>query len=171
MKSDKEIQEFNDIIYDIRQNPTVLLLKNHIQHMNSTRYKHCYDVAYYTYKICRKLGLDYTSAARGAMLHDFYLHDWIGSKDKEKSRFHLFRHPKIALKNAKQIFKLNNKEQDIILKHMWPITIKPPRFSESYIVSFVDKYCATKEFFEYLRYKKSVRIFAKQKFTRPYNKQ
>lgn len=28
---------------------------------------------------------------------------------------------------------------------MWPITIRPPRFKESYVVTLMDKYCASKE--------------------------
>ena len=42
-------------------------------------------------------------------------------------------------------FNLNEKERDIILKHMFPLTVKPPRFKESYIVMLADKYCAVYE--------------------------
>ena len=37
-------------------------------------------------------------------------------------------------------------EKDIILKHMWPLTIIPPRYLESFIVSIIDKIVATGEF-------------------------
>ena len=37
-------------------------------------------------------------------------------------------------------------EKDIIIKHMWPLTITPPRYYESYIVTFVDKYVSSIEF-------------------------
>ena len=32
-----------------------------------------------------------------------------------------------------------------IKRHMWPLTFVPPRYAEGYIVSFADKYCATRE--------------------------
>ena len=55
-------------------------------------------------------------------------------------------------------FDLNDMEKDIIVKHMWPLTIVPPKFKESYIVTLVDKYCATKEFFKFLKIKKSTKL-------------
>ena len=48
----------------------------------------------------------------------------------------------------------NEVEKDIILKHMWPLTFKLPTYSESYIVTTADKYCATREFFLYFKYKR-----------------
>ncbi len=59
--------------------------------------------------------------------------------------FHAFTHPKKALENAYNLFELNDKEKDIILKHMWPITIYLPKYKESYIITLVDKYCAIQE--------------------------
>ena len=44
---------------------THLKQREHLQHMKSSRYEHCYNVAYYTYVICKKCGLDYISATRG----------------------------------------------------------------------------------------------------------
>ena len=44
---------------------------------------------------------------------------------------------------------LNKKEKDIIIKHMWPLTIIPPRYIESFIITLVDKYCALKESYNY----------------------
>lgn len=161
VKVDINVQEFKEIIKDITENSSVVSLKEHVQHMKGSRYKHCYEVAYYTYVITKKLGLDYISATRGAMLHDFYFYDWRNKGVEGQKRFHAYRHPRIALNNAKENFDLNDLEKDIILKHMWPLTIRLPRFSESYIVTFVDKYCAMKEFFKFLKYKKRLRKFNK----------
>ena len=72
VKVDVNVQEFKEIIKDITQNSSVVSLREHVQHMRTSRYEHCYHVAFYTYAICKRLGLDYISAARGAMLHDFY---------------------------------------------------------------------------------------------------
>lgn len=35
-------------------------------------------------------------------------------------------------------------EKDIIMKHMWPLTAIPPRYPESFLVSFIDKLIASK---------------------------
>lgn len=157
VKVDIDIQEFKDIIKDITENSSVLSLKEHVQHMKSSRYEHCYEVAYYTYVLSKKLGLDYISATRGAMLHDFYFYDWRNKGVEGQKHFHAYRHPRIALNNATENFELNEVEKDIILKHMWPLTIALPRFSESYIVTLVDKYCATKEFFQFFKYRRRLK--------------
>lgn len=90
--------------------------------------------------------LDYKSAARGAMLHDLFLYDW--REKNSHSGLHAFNHGKVAYKNASEIFELNKIEKDMIIKHMWPVTIAFPKYIESYILTFVDKYCATQESFE-----------------------
>ena len=163
MVLDEEIQEFKKIIKDIISNSSVLSLKEHTQHMNSSRFEHCYDVAYYTYKICKKWGLDYISATRGAMLHDFYFYDWRHKGVKGQKRFHAYRHPRIAWHNANENFELNEVEKDVIIKHMWPLTWRLPRYKESYVVTIVDKYCATKEFFDSLKYAKKLKKITKMK--------
>lgn len=56
--------EFEEILADILQNDTVLKMKNFRQHFHTSCYDHCLTVAYYSYLWCKKLGLDYVSAAR-----------------------------------------------------------------------------------------------------------
>ena len=58
-----------------------------------------------------------------------------------------FTHPKFACRNASSMFKLNNKEKDIIISHMFPVNYRIPKYAESWLVSFVDKGVATYEFF------------------------
>ena len=141
-------QEFYEIVRDIIDNPNVMALSEHVQHHKTSRYEHCMSVSYITYLICKKFGLDYISAARGAMLHDFYFYDWRNKHVEGQKKFHAMRHPNIALTNAQDIFELNDLERDIIKKHMWPMTIILPSYWESFIVTLVDKYCATVEFFK-----------------------
>jgi hypothetical protein len=80
---------------------------------------------------------------RGALLHDYFLYDW-HEKDGGH-RLHGFRHPAFALYNASKDFSLNRKERNIIARHMFPLTVLPPRCLEAWIVCFVDKYCAFSE--------------------------
>ena len=59
---------------------------------------------------------------------------------------HTIYHPKEAWKNAKKIAELNEIEEDAILKHMWPLCRGIPKYKETIVVTFADKYCATAEF-------------------------
>ena len=68
-------------------------------------------------------------------------------------------HPQIALKNASEIFSLNELEKDIILKHMWPVTFSFPKYRESYIVTIMDKYSACLETYLYLQEKLKRKTF------------
>ena len=77
------------------------------------------------------------------MLHDMFLYDW--RKPNSSGGLHAFKHGRIAYENASKIFELNDKEKDMILKHMWPVTIKPPKYPETFILTLVDKYCALEE--------------------------
>lgn len=140
--------EFHTLVQDLITNETVQKMKNYRQHYDTSTYEHCFYVAYISYKICKKLGLDYKAAARAGMLHDLFLYDWRNSKKLlNLERSHAFIHPKIALENASKLFELTKKEKDIIVKHMWPVTIKLPKYPESFIVTFVDKYSAIQESF------------------------
>ncbi len=155
----KDIEEFNMIIYDLANHPTVQKMKLYRQHYDTNCFDHCYNVAFYSYLICKKLNLDYISVSRAGMLHDLFLYDW-RKKQPEHKRFHGFRHPRIALNNASKLFDLNEKEKDIILKHMWPITIIPPKYIEGYIITLTDKYCALEESYNhYFNYFKERKLF------------
>ena len=142
-----EDTEFISNIEDIINNETVQQMKYFRQHYNSSCFDHCLCVSYYSYLICKKLNIDYKSAARAGMLHDLFLYDW-RTKVNGRKGLHAFTHPKTALKNSLKLFDLNKKEKDIILKHMWPVTITPPKYLESYIITFVDKHCAINETFD-----------------------
>lgn len=155
----KDIEEFNMIIYDLANHPTVQKMKLYRQHYDTNCFDHCYNVAFYSYLICKKLNLDYISVSRAGMLHDLFLYDW-RKKQPEHKKFHGFRHPRIALNNASKLFDLNEKEKDIILKHMWPITIIPPKYIEGYIITLTDKYCALEESYNhYFNYFKKRKLF------------
>ena len=57
----------------------------------------------------------------------------------------VFFHAERALHNARRDFNLNFIERDIIRKHMFPLNITPPKFRESWIVTWADKLCAAEE--------------------------
>ncbi len=135
-------RDFSQIIEPLVKEPRVANLVNFHHHRAITRLDHCLEVAWLSYVIARRLSLDYQAAARGAVLHDLFFYEWL----TEGPRLHGFRHPRICLENAKQVTVLSPKEEDIIIKHMWPLTISPPSYFESWIVSLVDTYCTIKDY-------------------------
>lgn len=140
-------KEYFSCIQDLIESDPVKLMDTFIQHGHTTTLEHCINVSYLSYKVAKFFKLDYKSAARAGLLHDMFLYDW--HKQPKDDRFldqHGFSHPKKALNNALKYFELNNKEKDIIEKHMWPLTLrKVPKYKESFLVSFVDKYTSSCE--------------------------
>ncbi len=139
--------EFIQMIDDLLNNDTVKQMKNFRQHYETSCFDHCLIASYYCYLYGKKFNLDYVSCARAAMLHDLFLYDWRKKQDGRKG-LHAFTHPKTAYENASKLFDLNEKEKDIILKHMWPVTISFPKYKESYLLTLVDKYCALNESYQ-----------------------
>lgn len=135
--------EYMSIIQDLLENEDLLNLDEITHHHYTTRLIHSFFVSYTSYKIAKSMNLDYVSTARAGLLHDFFLE---GRNEVEQLGLgsHNSAHPKIALENAEAITNLNAKEKDIILKHMFLTTTRSgiPMFRESYVVTFVDKYCA-----------------------------
>ena len=86
------------------------------------------------------------------MLHDLFLYNWREKGDR--TGLHAFTHPKTACVNACKLFELNEKEKDIIVKHMWPLTVIPPKYKEGFILTLVDKYCTLEETAKYYSKKK-----------------
>jgi uncharacterized protein len=137
--------EYLDYISDLISHEMVRSMKNYPQHSATDCLEHNLYVSYSSYLICRRLGLDDRSAARGGLLHDFFLYDWHVKVKRPYEGLHGFVHPRIALRNANQYFQLNELEQDIIVKHMGPLTITLPKHKEAFIVALADKYCAFME--------------------------
>ena len=138
--------DFVNIIEDILANEKVQEMKKYRQHHKINGLDHCLFVSYNAYIICKKHDLDYISTARAAMVHDLFLYDW-RKRENGRKGLHAFTHPHRALEIASSFLELNDKEKDIILKHMWPVTFKIPKYKESFIVSFVDKCFAVEESF------------------------
>jgi uncharacterized protein len=137
-------KEYESCVGDLLKNENVQSMSGFIQHGSLSCLDHCRHVSYKSYLICKALKLDYRSAARGGLLHDYFLYDWHHSP----GRWHGFHHPRAALVNANRDFSLNRLERDIIKKHMWPLTLVPPRYRESLIVGLADKYCTMTEVVE-----------------------
>jgi uncharacterized protein len=140
------LEPFWKIIHDIIEQPAVINMKMYIAHGDVNCLEHSLYVAYTSYRFAVKLGIDPTLITRGAMLHDLYLYDWHIKGDR--TGLHGFTHSKVALENAKAFFALTEIEEQIILRHMWPLTWPAPTKKEAFIVSLCDKYCTTLETFK-----------------------
>lgn len=137
--------EFEAAIKEVVENEEVKKMTAFNHHSHTNCFKHSLHVAFYNYKICRFFGLDAKAAARAGMLHDLFLYDWHERKVRINNTLHGFSHPYTALHNANKNFELNDKEKDIIEKHMFPLTPRFPKYKETVIIILTDKFCSVCE--------------------------
>ena len=136
--------EYMNLIDDILENDKFLEIKK-CRHHGITRFEHSMRVSYYSYCIAKKLRLNYDAAARGGLLHDFFVQEDLTPK---KQKLSMFFHPYEALNNSCNTFNISDIERDIIINHMFPtLPHKIPKYLESWLVSIVDKLIATYEFY------------------------
>lgn len=136
---------FESVLNEVCLNTRIMESQKFIQHGTTTVLEHSMAVAYLSCIIADtfSMNVDKEKMVRGALLHDYFLYDW--HEKNAGHKLHGFKHPYIALKNAKRDCQLSPLEEDIIVKHMFPLTPKPPKYSESFIVSLADKICSTYE--------------------------
>lgn len=136
--------EFFDCIGDLYFSDEVQSLKQFPQHSTIDRLDHITSVSYMSYVYAKEHNMDFRRIARAAILHDLYYYDW-----HDKARWHRphgYKHPRFAVDNAKKLYpEISAYEENIILRHMWPLTVIPPASKGGYVVTFADKYCAARE--------------------------
>ena len=152
--SEKEKQELEDIYQSFLNDPNILRMKDIRMHRGSSCYIHSFRVAKRAIQIAlhrKKYNLKNVLIA--SILHDYYLYDW--RVNRELLKKHGSRHPIIANENAKRDFDIPEEISEIILSHMWPLTLKYyPHSKEAKLVNYVDDITATKEFLTSVKYKK-----------------
>lgn len=166
-------RKYYEIVRHIVESPEFQKRKNFKHHEDCSVYEHCIEVSYLSYKICKKLGLYSRDAAIGGVLHDFYYKPWQENVEKKDSFFkqHGFVHAGEALDNSIEHFPefVNTRVSDIILRHMFPLNIHPPKYPESWVVTFADKFVSLgvlgsgKELLKYLGLKKTLNKLKKKK--------
>jgi len=139
--------ELRQYANDILNSDNFQKIKEHIQHGNMTVNEHCINVAKTSLRIKDKLHIkcNKRDLIRGALLHDYFLYDWHFKDLKNPHKLHGFYHPSRALHNAQKEYTLTKRQEDIIKKHMWPLTVVPPMCREAWIVTAADKYCSFME--------------------------
>lgn len=142
MNLDELDSEYIELVKDILKDNEFLKLKN-VEHHGTNRFDHSLKVSYKAYKFAKKHNFDYKEVAVGGLLHDFFLKENSGAKERIKSAFN---HPVKAEENASFKFGINEKERDIIRTHMFPLNLNDmPRYKESWLVSLCDKTIAFNE--------------------------
>lgn len=132
------------------------------KHHYGSVFYHSVLVSFYAYKFALKRKCDSRVCAIAGILHDFYPYPWQYSKELEemdsvylehlkikKKLFqkHGFTHAKEAMENYHKYFPeyIDNKVDNAILRHMFPLNVRFPKYKESWIVTYADKVVATKE--------------------------
>lgn len=134
--------EYLSIVTDIIENKEFKKLENEKHHHCTNRYVHSCNVALSTYKICKRLKLDYVSATRAALVHDFFYNDEFDNKKKR-----MMYHYKKSIENASKITFLTSKQKDMIASHMFPVGGKFPRSKEAIVLDVCDDIVSIKEKF------------------------
>ena len=149
LKSEQEIKEFNAVLEPYLSHPKIREMDQYNAHGSVSVLEHSMNVAAMAYRLDRLFGkkADLEVLLPGALLHDFYLYDW---HDKPLSirifRMHGYTHPSEACRNAAEIFQEDEKTQEVIRCHMWPLTLRSiPRHREAILVCIADKLCALTE--------------------------
>jgi len=139
----------NTILTNAIHDSRILESKQFMQHGDTSVFDHSLNVTFAALKLASffKMKIDEPSLIRGCLFHDYFLYDW-HSKAPERPRPHGYLHPKIALQNTMQVYDLNETEQDMIKHHMFPLTIKPPKTKEGFLLLLADKWCSILETFK-----------------------
>lgn len=144
---------------DLKELLETTRLKNsesYIQHGNTSVLLHCVAVAFYSYKFSSFFGKMENSRRRelirGALLHDYFLYDWHNTKNPKG--LHGFHHAETAFENAENDASITKGEADIILHHMFPLTLTPPKTKAAWTVCLVDKICSVYEVFNHRPYRR-----------------
>ena len=120
--------EYLALVQDILEHPLVRSMEAYTQHGETSCLRHSINVSYLSYLYCRDHGWQARAAARAGLLHDLFLYDWHFHAKETGNYFHGLTHPRRALENAQRLFSLTDREKNIILRHMWPLTVTPPKY-------------------------------------------
>ena len=144
-KRNKLIELVRKKVLDFNDRSRFYTTRNFRQHGDTSVYEHSISVAIKSIDIALKFNLDvdWNSLITGALLHDYFLYDY--HEKTVPRRKHGITHAKTALRNALEDFSLNDIEQNIIRRHMFPVNPVPPKYIESWVVTVADKIVAVEE--------------------------
>lgn len=153
--TDREQTELDHFLRAYRTHEKIQEMRRYIQHGAITTYDHAERVTTMCFWLNRRLhlGADERALVLGAYLHDFYLYDW--HVNDKSHRLHGYHHPDTSCENAVHYFHVDQRIQQMIRSHMWPLTItRVPVSREAWILCLADKYISISETLLYRRAKK-----------------
>lgn len=129
---------------EIIKNPKYQKLLTIPRHTYTNTYDHSLRVARLAGVVAEKMGTNRESAEKVGLLHDFCLINYYDGSYTDKE-WYLFRHPKDAVKNAKENgIELTKSEERAILTHMFPLA-PIPTSRVGWAVTIADKIVAVYE--------------------------
>ena len=132
-------QDYLDCVGELLASPQVQAMRDIRHHPGVSCYEHSVFVSYTAFRLAGKGGGDRRAAARGGLLHDLYLYD----PRSLPSWRQCFAHPVAAARNAAALEgALSPKEENCILAHMWPLSVRAPHSREAAAVCLADKLCS-----------------------------
>ena len=137
---ERDLLEFFGLTGELLASRPVRAMGQWRHHGPVTCLDHSLFVAWWSFRVARRLRLDARAAARGGLLHDLYLYDPRDRSAHPGSQ--CLDHPRAAARNAGRLTQLTKKERNIILSHMWPLGGALPRSLEALLVDLVDTVCA-----------------------------
>lgn len=151
------------IVEDILMSDEFQKRKLFMHHHNLSVWDHSILVSFNAFVAASYFNADKRICAIAGLLHDFYDQAWIDTPEIRKLdngshaqnlgkkvplfKMHGFTHGPAAAKNYVKYFpELEDKRiTNSIERHMFPLTIKPPKYKEGFIVTLVDKLNSCKE--------------------------
>lgn len=143
--------EFEELVRDIVSSEEYCKMKEYKHHMHGNTYDHSVRVAYLCYLHCKRKNknVNLKELVRGALLHDYFLYNRHTKEEYVNGLIHNITHPKRALENAIRHYPdLTQNEQDMIRRHMFPLTPVPPHTLCGWLVCYYDKVAAISEYFK-----------------------
>ena len=132
-------------------------------HHNISVWDHSILVSFRSFIMSKIFNADSRNTAIAGLLHDFYPWSWMYSEDLEDLdggkylvevyakhslfEMHAFTHGEAAALNYVKFFPEleNSRITNAIKRHMFPLTVIPPKNKEGFIISLVDKFNSCNE--------------------------
>ncbi len=140
------IDAFLEYTSDLLRNPLVQGMTQYHHHRAIDTHYHSMFVAYRVLKLCTLLNVtqDRREIVRAALLHDFYLYEWYTEKHDEN---HIYYHPKESVRNIEAHFgALTPMQRNMILSHMFPLSVEKPHCVGAWLLTAADKQCASEDY-------------------------
>lgn len=180
--------EWFDIVKDVLNHDEFQRRKLFWHHHNLSVWDHSILVSYKCFMASKYYGGDSRICALAGLLHDFYSQAWIWDYELAKIddgkylneffdkkplfKMHGFTHGKDAATNYVKYFPELEDERitNSIERHMFPLTIKMPKYFEGFILTGIDKFNSCSELPSIKFIASGIKIRTVKLFKRIFNK-